>query len=788
MEDSINTQFKKVIQSLGYSDKEVASYVKTTDVPRKVQAITSGYSFAERKSKVVECLEELKSRNSLLNLLFLRYTMESMVQLNELSIGEIWRLFLRNHAISVLECCLNSNSTEFLNNLVELAIFVQREKGLCPHLLPRILNKYSLINKSIIFTFINLNVDRSALLLPAYPVQRSEIIKTPTCYCTTFLKTVVSDIFELPVIKDELNFLLDGSFQIGRLMDAETLQKSKDKFKDKEVYEALLQNVSLNRGAFSLAVRPPTDGTKTQPARVDAAPEGSPKCLPLLAGSQEAASGAVVLTNPKAGDPDYKLIERHSGNEKQVSATIERVQQNDTINVLKKELEALKFENLSLKHKMTSLERETRSTKGVADARIESGKMPEPARTVEPPDIKSTLSPKSTEAAPVPEPRPTASKTIGLFNKIKSRSADGPAPAQTATPTQPTQAPESTTQPGRFGFGARFGAKEKPIAVTLTSDKSYVGLKWKKTSKAQSQIFSKISYEGCEKRFDLSEFDGFEYKQEKRVAAPVQEMVQRPPSSSLIDGKKSYALNIALGRVKLSNSELIEKILQGEYDNENVIQQLIMYYPTKEELDLIRASTMELGRAELLFKELEDSTRFRSALLALRFKFALKNRSYIEIIRSLTGSFKRILESTELLNLFGGLLVIGNVLNSRSFNGNAEGFSLDSLDMFNTRDILELLRKKVNVQRLVVELTGKTDKPVTLTNPAIATESLIQEISEIKSLYGTFVEGNAKEEYLRTCEAFEEFLGVYKQAKGYFGENDDRFVKKLEDFVRKLDE
>ncbi|ELA41526.1 uncharacterized protein VICG_01390 [Vittaforma corneae ATCC 50505] len=810
--DTINTQFTKVIQSLGYSEAESINYVKTFDIPKKVQTIASAYSFSERKAKISECLEELKCRNSLLNLLFLRFTMESMIQLNDISCEELWKCFMKNHGVSVLECSLNSNSTEFLNNLVEFIVFIQKEKALCSHFLFKILKKYTLISKHLIFTFINSNIDRSALLTSVHYTsikdQENDLsVHSPSCYCSTFLMRVVGDILELSIIKNELNFLLNGSFHIDKILSTEVLQKNKSKFVNNGIYDALFVQAASNSFKVGLYV-PDNDRSESinnKKAAVPAKSDGvvnfissshkdkDPRCTPVTSGNAETANNIVTLVDEKLL---LKPINQKSTDNLDIksqlgSYNISDEKTSDIVNILKKEIESLKLENLSLKHKMISLEKSSSKPKEVRKIRMGLVSCVDQSESVQLPnrtsngevDIKtpgSTL--KNTGGL----------KTIGIFGKLKSRPSDN-AKTQNAFPIiskgeqKPVTASSSVVNSSaeiKPKIGVRFGVKSKPISTLLTTDKSYMGLKWKKSTKAQCLIFSKINYERFEKVFQTSEFDEFEYKQEKKEKI-VQEI--QKPTEYLIDPKKSYALNIALGRVKLSNSELIRQILQGEYENENVVRQLILYFPTQEEYELICSSIKEMGRAELLFKELPNLSRFRSSLLSLRFNFALKTRKYPEIIKNMSISFMRIVESTELLNLFGILLVIGNVLNSNSFNGNAESFSLDSLQAFDNKEILKLIKKKVNVPKLILELTGmESMDQISIINSEISIESLIHEIDEIKSLYGEFVSKSRMEEYAKMCNGFDELINIYKQVQGYFGETDDRFIKKLEDFLKKL--
>jgi len=817
--DSINTQFKKVIQSLGYSELESANYTKSFDIPRKIQTIASAYLFSERKAKVLECLDELKSRNSLVNLLFLRYTIESMANLSDISSEEVWQLFIRHQGVDVMECGLGSTSSDFLNNLVEFIVFVQRERGICPRLLPSILKKYNLIDRVHLLSYINLRVDRSALLTKVHGTEPTGL--PLLCYCSTFLKAVVDSAMALPVIKNELNFLASEEYEIRRLLTVESLQGCREKFTNKDVYNVLVSQAAQPGGAVAMAA----PGASREPDGARAS-----RCTPV---SECQQGHGVVAFSDKADQKMSRRVEVERPSDKEALISALRAQQSEVVNALKKELEALKFENLTLKHKVASAEkaklavdsRVNSDVRGSISSDVRSSSISSDVKNSIINDVKSSSAINDAKSSPTvnsdlkssptvsSEPPKTSQGIKGLFNRLNSK------------PTSPIASPETQTQEVKLAsdtakvgnavkqmswFGlfnkaksgeaaaspksklsGRFGVKEKAVVSTLIADKTYAGLKWKKQSKAPGQIFSRISYESSERQFKISEFDIFENRQDKAgPQSPGAQPSQRPAAreeETPIDHKKSYALNIALGRVKLTNEVLVERILAGTYDNENVIRQLILYYPTQEEFELLRKSGGEMGRAELLFKGVPDQSQLYLALLGLRFNFAFRNRNYPEIIRSLTGTFQRILDSTELPALFGALLVIGNVLNAHSFNGNAEAFTLDSLQAFSKDEIRSLLREKVSLPKLVHELTGANggDFP-RLISAEITVENLIQEIGEIRSLYGEFVEKKTAEEYKRMHEGFEDLLGVYKQTREYFGESDERFIDRLENFLRGL--
>ena len=836
--NTIDKQFTKVIESLGYSKDELKKYLKIFDLPRKIKTIASTYSLIQRKEQVSSCLDELKSRNSLLYLLFLRNTLETMVQLSEESQEEIWNEFLSLQGIDVMLFGYNSNNSDFLNNLLELTIFIHNKRKYtrkANEFLFRILQKFDLLDKALVFSFINIDINKAYLLLPDSSTKKEidiilESYMFPRCYCNTFLKKVTDLIFSQSKIGAEIAFLLSEEFELSKLLTAKQLTALQGKFIDKEIFMNLVnkfnkennknssetvREVILIKNNFSGSEKSEDFPNENKAKAIDSATEHS-SCsfsreINSTVGHSDKMNGNSDTSLIKKC-PEFKSEESQASNSKVtfIDTNLKDVKKlESTVDELTNEIQSLKLENSTLKSKITVLEVEQANSRSSALGSVTNKTQTE----VESSDNKPLKAlPKGMGLFGRAKSQPNddsiansqqectttvAPKGMGLFGRAKTSEPTSNESSQQATTTvapkgmglfgraktSESTSNEPTDKPKpKFGFGNR----AKSFQPSLVSDKSYSGIKWKKASKTQNQIFNKINYENIEKLFNLSEFDQFESKARKKDES-LQPAQRTNAVTSVIDPKKSYALNIALGRVKLSNTELISNILKGTFENENLIKQLIIYYPTAEEHDQICKSNSDLGRAELMFKEIKDLDEFLNSLLSLRFKFYFNNKNYTEIIISTTESLKRIGKSTELVNLFAKLLVIGNILNSNSFNGNAEGFSLDSLSMFTSKEILEIVKKKTDIKQLLFELFGE-QSPTKLQFLTLTTsiETVIAEFNEAKSLFGEFVDQETSEKYKRALSKFEELNKTYKELQSYFGETDDSFIPKLEAFLRIL--
>lgn len=332
-------------------------------------------------------------------------------------------------------------------------------------------------------------------------------------------------------------------------------------------------------------------------------------------------------------------------------------------------------------------------------------------------------------------------------------------------------------------LGGRFGSKNKTQKKSKFADRSYAGLKWNKTTKQTGSIFDGIDSLEFESQFSLDEFDCFAMTKKEGPADSKtrQEKEDALDSRACLDSKKNYALNIALGRVRISNRSLLSQIVRKSLDNENLINQFILYFPTGEEIDAIKASDAALSRAELFFKEAEDIDQVYSSLHNMRFMMQYKNRDYLEMIDEARSRYRGLLESKELVRLFSTLLVVGNVLNVNTFSGNAGAFSIDSLGRFKTKEILSLVSGKINKKVLVDELCGCSLPPHSI-------EGISQEVHELRRLFcAEYVDAGVREQVDLILERFGEMLACYKAAQRYFMVKEDDFLETIYSFVGSLE-
>lgn len=317
--------------------------------------------------------------------------------------------------------------------------------------------------------------------------------------------------------------------------------------------------------------------------------------------------------------------------------------------------------------------------------------------------------------------------------------------------------------------------------------KKYAQVKWTKMGRGSS-VWSMINMEEMEAVFKAQEFDEFEVKGEKP-----REMVQgvEKKRPSVFSEKKSYAINIALGRVKESNHDLKVAILEmQEGFEENLVRQLLFYFPTDDEAEQLRSAENVFGRGEEFFKEcVDDLEAMKRCLYYLYFIISFRSQNVGRPLGVLRRYYGVLLESQELRRFLGVTLAAGNHLNRGSFLGNAEGFTLESipniLDVKNGGvTLLGLLKKKIDCARLVEDLCVAYDAS------GVNFEALCMEIEELKKNYinasgSTLARIQEKmemvqEEYEEINMLYDEVVKLHRDCGEYFGEKiDDGFNSRM---------
>ncbi|RZF34086.1 hypothetical protein LSTR_LSTR011656 [Laodelphax striatellus] len=154
-------------------------------------------------------------------------------------------------------------------------------------------------------------------------------------------------------------------------------------------------------------------------------------------------------------------------------------------------------------------------------------------------------------------------------------------------------------------------------------------------------------------------------------------------SLSLLDDKRSFAVNIFLKQVKPNVDSLIDSIKNGSAVPTESLRALKRLLPEKQELADIKAHAKDgnLGEAEQFFLRLSEIPDYELTIQAMLHKEEFQERftdatSQLDNVLSLCDF---LINDSSLKQFMTLLLQLGNYLNAGSYAGNAVGFKLSTL-------------------------------------------------------------------------------------------------------------
>ena len=310
--------------------------------------------------------------------------------------------------------------------------------------------------------------------------------------------------------------------------------------------------------------------------------------------------------------------------------------------------------------------------------------------------------------------------------------------------------------------------KKKFIFKKKESSVAYLNIKWTKMHKVNT-VFENINVDSFKSKFSKEDLDYFIVKKEIKKTTVVE---KGSIKEVIMDPKKSYALNIALSRVKEDYKDVLQKIYNNDttYINENLVNQLLLYFPTCQEMDNIMISN-STDKYVLFFKECGD--RFldvKENLLKIKLDILIRNFNFNYLL-AFIGFFRDIKTSMFLNELLGIILYIGNIVNKGSTYANAEGFSiLDIHNILNMRMQNNLSSTNVNCNNKISDFSSTKkdniftfkdlirnkirDCDVNLSIKNISYDNLLTDIQEIN---------NVKKDLNFTHVKYDELINCYRE-------------------------
>lgn len=254
----------------------------------------------------------------------------------------------------------------------------------------------------------------------------------------------------------------------------------------------------------------------------------------------------------------------------------------------------------------------------------------------------------------------------------------GPPGAPPGPPGPPGAPPGPPGVPGAY----RTGGSNLPIKRAIKPSCAMKQLHWTKIPERMvgSTVWAQLSDEHVPLDV-LALEDKFNTKKLKKGS----DQVLPEATMSLVDAKRSQNINIVLSRLRLPHSTIRDFIMAlDEWLDEDKVEMLLPCMPTEEEAELVLGFSGDiatLSRVETFFLTMvsipQATARLESKLLKLRFASLFKELN--DSITLLESAAKAIRTSTGLKKCLEIVLAVGNYLNGGTRNGQAYGFTLETL-------------------------------------------------------------------------------------------------------------
>jgi len=339
--------------------------------------------------------------------------------------------------------------------------------------------------------------------------------------------------------------------------------------------------------------------------------------------------------------------------------------------------------------------------------------------------------------------------------------------------------------------------QQRPVKKVPKPGNPLKSFNWSKLpeSKLHGTIWSGIDESKIYEIIDLkkldSTFSAYQRQQESFVAPKKkydsQEDVMTSAGSvkkqkelAVIDGRRAQNCTILLSKLKITNDEMKKSLLscdQNEYLQKDMLEQLIKFIPTKEEVDLLnehKNDIQRMAKADRFLFEMSRIFRYEQRLHALFYKKKFHERiSELQPkVEVLLKASKEILRSKKLKKILEIVLALGNYMN-KGTRGNAYGFRLQSLNKIaDTKSSTNRSTSLMNFLLTILESceNGSLLKlPLELANVEKAARCNVVELEKDANQLRVGLSNLKKEiEILQTQDG---------------GSEEDRFVRVMSDFV-----
>nr|CAB3236063.1 disheveled-associated activator of morphogenesis 2 [Phallusia mammillata] len=303
--------------------------------------------------------------------------------------------------------------------------------------------------------------------------------------------------------------------------------------------------------------------------------------------------------------------------------------------------------------------------------------------------ILSTPPPAPPSAIPAPPPPPGGA----IPPPPPPPGGIPPPPPMGGIPPPP---PPGGVPPPPMGGGNKPNLPKKQIPKAPNPLKSF---NWSKLpeNKLSGTIWMELDDAKAFKLIDLpnldNTFSAYQRQQEtpqntsnKKYGSQEDLSVKKVKELSVIDGRRAQNCTILLSKLKLPDEDIKRAVLscdKSEDLQKDMLEQLIKYIPTKEEVDMLnehKSDISKMARADRFLFEMSQIHHYEQKLKALFYKKKFHERiSELQPkVDAIVKATKEIETSKKMRKVLELVLAFGNYMN-KGQRGNAYGFKLQSL-------------------------------------------------------------------------------------------------------------
>eukprot|EP00731_Ephydatia_muelleri_P030908 Em0022g422a len=270
-----------------------------------------------------------------------------------------------------------------------------------------------------------------------------------------------------------------------------------------------------------------------------------------------------------------------------------------------------------------------------------------------------------------------------------------PPPGGPGAPPPPPPGPGGPPPPPGMGGMSRGAAVKEKKKYKV--DVQMRRMNWNKIQKQQlnsNSFWAQANEEALESSDFLAEIEStFGTGKEKALSEVENPKLKLPKLKQLkvLDPKSAQNISIMLGTLRMNYEDVRDLVLSvdGEKMTEQMVQQLLKYLPTKEEVTQLQAykdKRSELADAEQFVVVMSDVRRLPERLdcMLFRVRFEEERKELQDSITSVIAACREIRTSKKFAKLLEIVLLMGNYMNAGSRNAQSFGFELSYLTKLNS--------------------------------------------------------------------------------------------------------